>query len=232
MSRDVDALGQQPSDIGAAAGARPAPALAPAVVLIGVSGSGKTTVGALLAKRLGWVFADGDRFHSPENIAKMMALKPLTDEDRSPWLAAIGRWIDEEGEQGRPCVVACSALKRVYRDVLRDGRPQVRLVYLVVPAERLRARMLAREGHMFAADMLAGQLAVLERPTVNEGVYPVRSMPTPTQTVDSVIRALGLEAFAAAADGGLGDGEAENEGDGSREESGDGTSENQTDARV
>lgn len=229
MSRDVDALGQQPSDIGAAAGARPAPA--PAVVLIGVSGSGKTTVGALLAKRLGWVFADGDRFHSPENIAKMMALKPLTDEDRSPWLAAIGRWIDEEGERGRPCVVACSALKRVYRDVLRDGRPQVRLVYLVVPSERLRARMLAREGHMFAADMLAGQLAVLERPTVNEGVYPVKSMPTPTQTVDSVIRALGLESFAAAGDG-LGDGEAEGGGEGSKAESGDGTGESQTDARV
>lgn len=198
VSRDVDAPGRQPSGIGAAAGARSAPA----VVLIGVSGSGKTTVGALLAQRLGWVFADGDRFHSPENIAKMTALKPLTDEDRSPWLAAIGRWIDEEGARGRPCVVACSALKRVYRDVLRDGRPQVRLVYLVVPAERLRARMLAREGHMFAADMLAGQLAVLERPTVNEGVYPVRSMPTPAQTVDSVIRALGLDAPAAAGDDG------------------------------
>ena len=142
-----------------ASGASPSP---PAVVLIGVSGSGKTTVGALLAKRLGWIFADGDRFHSPENIAKMMALKPLTDADRSPWLAEIGGWIDREAEQSQACVVACSALKRVYRDVLRDGRPQVRLVYLVVPSERLRTRMLAREGHMFAADMLASQLAILE----------------------------------------------------------------------
>ena len=167
----------------------------PAVVLIGVSGSGKTTVGALLARRLGWVFADGDRFHSPESIAKMTALKPLTDADRSPWLAQIGTWIDDEAEAGQACVVACSALKRVYRDVLRDGRPQVRLVYLVVPSERLRTRMLAREGHMFAADMLASQLAILERPTADEGVYQVKSMPTPAQTVDAVLRVAHLEQF-------------------------------------
>jgi len=180
--------------------ARPtdAPQAPPAVVLIGVSGSGKTTVGALLAKRLGWIFADGDRFHSPENIAKMMALKPLTDRDRSPWLAEIGSWIDQEGEQGQACVVACSALKRVYRDVLRDGRPQVRLVYLAVPSERLRTRMLAREGHMFAADMLASQLAILERPTPDEGVCQVKSMPTPAQTVDAVIRSVHLEPFVVA----------------------------------
>lgn len=170
----------------------------PAVVLVGVSGSGKTTVGALLAKRLGWIFADGDRFHSPENIAKMMALKPLTDADRSPWLSEIGGWIDQEGEQNQACVVACSALKRVYRDVLRDGRPQVRLVYLVVPSERLRSRMLAREGHMFAADMLASQLAILERPSADEGVYQIKSMPTPAQTVDAVIRSVHLEPFVVA----------------------------------
>lgn len=175
-----------------------APSSPPAVVLIGVSGSGKTTVGALLAKRLGWIFADGDRFHSPENIAKMMALKPLTDADRSPWLSEIGCWIDQEGEQSQACVIACSALKRVYRDVLRDGRPQVKLVYLVVPSERLRSRMLAREGHMFAADMLASQLAVLERPSPDEGVYQVRSMPTPAQTVDALIRSVHLEPFVVA----------------------------------
>ncbi len=173
----------------------PAESPPPAVVLIGVSGSGKTTVGALLAKRLGWIFADGDRFHSPENIAKMTALKPLTDADRSPWLSRIGTWLDAEAAQGHSCVVACSALKQVYRDVLRDGRPQVRLVYLVVPSERLRTRMLAREGHMFAADMLASQLAILERPTPDEGVYQVKSMPTPAQTVEAVIRAAHLEQF-------------------------------------
>jgi gluconokinase len=167
----------------------------PAVVVIGVSGSGKTTVGALLAKRLGWDFADGDRFHSPANIAKMMALKPLTDADRSPWLAQIGGWIDAQAEQGAACVVACSALKRVYRDVLRDGRPQVRMVYLAVPPERLRTRMLAREGHMFAADMLASQLAILERPTADEGVHMVKSQPTPSQTVDLVVASGHLERF-------------------------------------
>src|SRR5580658_3105435 len=97
------------------------------VVMAGVSGSGKSTVGALLAGRLGWAFADGDSMHPAANVAKMAAGIPLTDDDRWPWLGAICAWMDQRAAAGDSGVVACSALKRVYRDVLLDGRPAARL---------------------------------------------------------------------------------------------------------
>jgi hypothetical protein len=99
-------------------------------VVMGVSGSGKTTVGALLAGRLQWEFEDGDRFHPRSNVDKMQAGTPLTDQDRRPWLAAIAEWIDDVRQRGGHAVVACSALKRRYRDVLIGNRPDVRLIYL------------------------------------------------------------------------------------------------------
>ena len=155
----------------------------PVVVVTGVSGSGKSTIGVLLAERLGWDWADGDGFHSGANLAKMAAHKPLEDADRWPWLDDIGRWIDKESAAERSAVVACSALKRAYRDRLRAGRPQVRMVYLVVDLKTLHQLGLDRQGHMFHAAMLGGQLADLEPPTPEQDVLLGTPAGTPAQTV-------------------------------------------------
>ena len=112
------------------------------VIVAGVSGSGKTTVGALLAGRLGWRFADADDFHPAANVAKMRAGIPLTDTDRWPWLRAIAAWMDESIGQGEDAVLACSALKRSYRDELLDGRPAARMVFLAPDREVLVLRTL------------------------------------------------------------------------------------------
>src|SRR5947209_13177223 len=133
---------------------------------MGVSGSGKTTVGAMLAGELGWKYAEADAFHPTANIEKMAAGHPLTDEDRRPWLAAIAAWIDQRIEAGRPGVVTCSALKRAYRDQLR--RPQEALVYLQGSRELIASRMAARHGHFFSAAMLDSQFADLEEPDPDE----------------------------------------------------------------
>ena len=106
------------------------------VIVAGVSGSGKTTVGARLADRLGWRFTDGDDLHPAANVAKMRAGIPLTDTDRWPWLRAIAAWMDEHIARGEDAVVACSALRRSYRDLLLDGRPAVRMVFLAPGADR------------------------------------------------------------------------------------------------
>ena len=169
----------------------------PVVVVTGVSGSGKSTVGAALAGRLGWDWADGDAFHPGSNIAKMAAHEPLTDADRMPWLDEIGRWIDRAAAAGRPAVIACSALKRSYRDRLRGGRPQVRMVYLVVDLKTLHQRLTDRQGHMFHADMLGSQLNALEPPTADENVLMVQSAGSPDQTVDRIIVGEHLEGYVA-----------------------------------
>jgi gluconokinase len=165
------------------------------IVVTGVSGSGKSTVGAALAGRLGWDWADGDAFHPGANIAKMAAHHPLTDADRQPWLDGMARWIDTEAAAARPAVLACSALKRSYRDRLRAHHPEVRMVYLLVDRETLRHRMADRRGHMFQADMLDSQLAALEPPTPDEGVLTVRSQPTVDKTVDRIIAEEHLEEY-------------------------------------
>ena len=118
---------------------------APAVLIVmGVSGSGKSTIGALLASRLGWVFADADQFHPPANIEKMSNGIPLTDEDRWPWLEAMAAWIDETRHAKGHGVIACSALKRSYRDVLIGDRRDVRLIYLRGEEALIADRMAAR----------------------------------------------------------------------------------------
>src|SRR4051794_3004492 len=127
---------------------------APIVLIMGVSGSGKTTVGALLAGRLSWQYAEADDFHPPANVAKMAAGHPLTDEDRWPWLTEIAEWIDERRAAGEPGVVTCSALKRRYRDFLRNDRPETRVVYLHGTPELIGSRMIARHGHFFRAVLL------------------------------------------------------------------------------
>lgn len=129
---------------------------------MGVSGSGKSTVGAELASRLGRSFADGDDFHSEANRDKMASGHPLTDEDRWPWLATIGTYLRDEMIAGRPTVVACSALKRVYRDRIRAAGASVYFVFLTGNEELLQERMTGRAGHFMKADMLASQLEILE----------------------------------------------------------------------
>src|SRR6476469_9435233 len=132
------------------------------IVVMGVSGSGKSTVARELVDRLGWEFAEGDDFHPPENVAKMAAGHPLDDEDRWPWLRTLAAWIGEHEAAGRSVVVTCSALKRSYRDLLRDGHPSVWFAHVTVDADALRRRLEARTGHYMPASLLDSQLATLE----------------------------------------------------------------------
>jgi gluconokinase len=144
------------------------------LVVAGVAGSGKTTVGMLLAKRLGWIFTDGDSFHSAANVAKMRAGQPLTEADRKPWLAAITSWMDDTIAAGRSAVLACSALKRSFREELLGSRAEAVMVFLMIDRDQCEIRMRARSGHFFAEPLLASQYAVLEPPDPGESrVYPV-----------------------------------------------------------
>jgi gluconokinase len=154
------------------------------MVVMGVSGSGKTTVGKLLAGRLGWQYAEADDFHSPANVAKMAAGHPLTDDDRWPWLRAIGAWIDAHIAKREPGVVTCSALKRKYRDILR--RPEVRIVYLQGSHELIAARLSARKGHFFKPDLLASQFADLEEPAPDEDALVVSIDADPAVVVERI----------------------------------------------
>ena len=147
------------------------------LIVAGVSGSGKSTVGAMLADRLHWRFADGDDFHPAANVAKMRLGIPLTDSDRRPWLRAIAAWMDERIAQGESAVIACSALKRSYRDVLLGGRPEALLVFLAEDREVLARRLAARHGHFFPAVLLATQFDALEPPQPDEHAVTVAEGP-------------------------------------------------------
>ncbi|MFG2774150.1 gluconokinase, GntK/IdnK-type [Streptomyces sp. NPDC048350] len=157
------------------------------VLVVGVAGSGKSTVGRLLAERLGWAYQDADAFHSEANRAKMAAGGALTDGDRGPWLEAIGEWMDRLIAAGRQAVVTCSALKRDYRDELLAGRPGVLLVYLHGSRELLRSRLDARDGHFFPADLLDSQLAVLQEPEPDEHPLVVEIDQPPEDAVAAVL---------------------------------------------
>jgi gluconokinase len=158
------------------------------VVVMGVAGSGKTTVGAMLAGRLGWQYADADDFHPAANVEKMAAGHPLTDEDRWPWLHAIAAWIDVQIAAGQPAVVSCSALHRAYRDVFR--RPEVQMVYLNGSPAVIAARLASRQGHFFKREMLDSQFATLEEPGPDEQVITVSIDGTPLQVVDRILARL------------------------------------------
>jgi gluconokinase len=165
------------------------------LIVAGVSGSGKTTVGALLAGRLGWRFADADDFHPAANVAKMRAGVPLTDEDRWPWLRTIAAWMDQRIAGNDPAVITCSALKRSYRDLLLDGRPQARMVFLAPDREELARRLAARHGHFFPGQLLGSQFADLEPPSpeeagADERVLTVTPAADPQTTADSIIAVL------------------------------------------
>lgn len=162
------------------------------VVLAGVAGSGKTTVGKLLADRLGWAFADADAFHPAANIAKMRAGLPLTDADRRPWLAAIATWMDEHAAAGTSAVVTCSALKRAYRDALLAGRDQVAMVFLVINEAQDEERVADRRGHFFPERLVASQFAQLEPPAADERVLQIPAGRPAAQLVSEIIDALRL----------------------------------------
>jgi gluconokinase len=156
------------------------------IVVMGVSGSGKTTVGQDLAKRLGVGYAEADEFHPPENIAKMSAGHPLTDEDRWPWLHAIAAWIGEHEESGG--VVTCSALKRTYRDVLRGGGP-VFFIHLDGAREVIAARLAARKGHFMPLALLDSQFATLQPLDPDEPGVVLDIDATPEALADAAYRA-------------------------------------------
>jgi gluconokinase len=142
-------------------------------VIMGVSGSGKTTIGRVLARRLGWLFLEGDALHPPENIAKMKAGHPLDDEDRAPWLAAVAARIDQWRDDGKCGVVACSALKRRYRDIIIGGRADVRLIYLEGSRALIGERLAQRHDHFMPASLLDSQFAALQPPTADEDAITV-----------------------------------------------------------
>ena len=160
------------------------------MIIAGVAGSGKTTVGAMLAGRLGWPFADADDFHPAANVAKMRAGIPLTDADREPWLRAIAAWMDEHIARGESAVVGCSALRRSYRDELLGGRPEAQMVFLAIDRDVLTRRLAARVGHFFPEQLLTSQLAALEPPGPDEHVILVVPADTPAGTVDAIIALL------------------------------------------
>jgi gluconokinase len=162
------------------------------VVLAGTSGIGKTTIGNVLASRLGWTFEDSDALHSAAQIAKMRAGQPLTDADRWPWLETVAAWMDQRIAAGESAVIACSALKRSYREYLYRARPAVRIVLLVADADTLAARLAARRGHFFPARLLQSQLADLEMPDDAEHTFVVLAARSPAETADEIIRRLGL----------------------------------------
>jgi carbohydrate kinase (thermoresistant glucokinase family) len=164
------------------------------IVLMGVSGSGKSTVGAELSRALGWPFRDADSFHPAANVEKMSHGVSLTDEDRAPWLAAIAQWIDERRRLSDPGIVSCSALKRAYRRQIIDGREGVRLVYLRGDKELIAERMRARTGHFMPVSLLDNQFATLEQPRNDEAPLIVSIAPPQQQLAAAIIQALGLEA--------------------------------------
>jgi len=163
------------------------------VIVAGVAGSGKTTIGMQLAERLGWRFADADSFHPAANVAKMRQGIPLTDKDRAPWLRAIRDWMDDVEVTGQSGVVTCSALRRVYREQLLSGRPATRMVFLQVTRDQLVRRLARRPGHFFPEDLLDSQLQALEPPAPDEGVLTVQERGDVAQTVTEIIDRLGLD---------------------------------------
>lgn len=163
-----------------------------ALIVMGVSGSGKSTIGERLAERLGWRHEDGDRFHPAGNVAKMSAGHPLTDEDRWPWLRAIADEIDRVCKAGERAVIACSALKRAYRDILVHGRDDVRIIFLDGTPDLIAARLAARKGHFMPPGLLASQFRTLEPPADDEDPITVSIGAPVDAIVDDILRQLGL----------------------------------------
>jgi carbohydrate kinase (thermoresistant glucokinase family) len=168
------------------------------IVVMGATGAGKTTVGSLLAGRLGWTVADADDFHSAANVDKMRAGIALDDADRGPWIEALGGAIESWLAKGEDVVLACSALKRSYRERLTRG-PGVTFVYLKGAFEEIEARLDTRRGHFAGKNLLRSQFEELEEPAVDENAIAVSLGQTPGEIVTEVARRLGLDAASAQA---------------------------------
>jgi gluconokinase len=162
------------------------------IIVMGVSGSGKTTVAQGIATAMGWEFAEGDEFHPEASVAKMASGHPLIDEDRWPWLQAIGAWIDDHNRSGSSAVITCSALRRVYRDLLREGRPNVRFCHVMADPALIDERVQHREGHYMPASLLPSQLATLENLETDEPGLTVSAAGEPGEVLHSALVALGL----------------------------------------
>lgn len=161
------------------------------LVVMGVSGVGKSSVAAELVRRTGWVFVEGDDLHPERNRAKMASGVPLDDDDRWPWLRRVAAWIGEQEAAGRNAVVTCSALKRSYRDLLRDGHPSARFVHLLAPPELIAARITARRNHYMPPSLLESQLATLEPLQPDEVGIAVGTTGDPAAVAERVLEHLG-----------------------------------------
>jgi carbohydrate kinase (thermoresistant glucokinase family) len=158
---------------------------------MGVSGSGKTTIGKALAARLGWPFEEGDNLHPKTNVEKMRAGVPLTDADRAPWLAAVAAWIDDRRDHGGG-IISCSALKRAYRRVIIGDRTGVRLVYLRGDHDLIAQRIEARRHHFMPPSLLQSQFDTLEEPGPDEDPIVVDVAPAPAEIVAAILGGLAL----------------------------------------
>lgn len=162
------------------------------LVVMGVSGSGKTTIARELSGRLGWTFEEGDHLHPKANVAKMHSGIPLDDADREPWLKAVAAWVDTQLARGVPGLITCSALKRSYRQTIIDDRPNVRLVYLRGSYELIASRLAQRHGHFMPASLLQSQFDALEEPAMDENPVTVDVDSTPAKIADAIIDRLHL----------------------------------------
>jgi carbohydrate kinase (thermoresistant glucokinase family) len=164
------------------------------VVVMGVSGCGKSTIASMLAHRLNWIFEEGDWFHPQSNVEKMHSGEPLTDEDRWPWLEGIAAWIDATRRAGNHGTIACSALKRSYRDILVGERADVRIVYLKGGRDLIARRLAARDGHFMPPSLLDSQFAALEEPKLDEHPIVISIAPHPREIVENIVKRLGKDA--------------------------------------
>ena len=156
-------------------------------MVMGVSGSAKTTVGQIVARRLGWPFEEGDLLHSQSEVDKMRSGRPLTDADRAPWLERVAAWVEGQVDAGQNGVITCSALKRSYRDLIDRQHRGVMFVFLSGSKELIEARLASRRGHFMPSSLLASQFADLEPPQADEPAITVDIEPAPETIAQEII---------------------------------------------
>ena len=159
------------------------------IIIMGVCGSGKTTIGEKLSEVMNVRFMEGDSFHSETNIKKMSMGEPLTEREREPWLKSIRKEMDLSVEQNIPCVITCSALSRKSREILGTNRAEIKLIYLYAPQSILADRMAKRKNHFMPPDLLRSQFEVLEEPELSEALYVPVDMPA-QEVTDFIIQEL------------------------------------------